>query len=118
MATFTPTASSTVVAGFSLWALVWTMVGHIDQVLKLFGIQNKSVARRSRLWVNENKVLTLCGTEIVNLSHAGLSPLGTTFAIGGTIFNLFYVFVINPLVCLKYRKRGLSLVKTAVGGVA
>ena len=89
MSTFTPTASRTAIAGASLWALVWTMVGHIDTVIAPFGFRNKFLSRRIRRWVNRNKGLTICITEIVNLSHAGLNPLGTTFAIGGTVLTSF-----------------------------
>lgn len=107
MSTFTPTASSTAIAGASLWALVWTMVGHIDTVIAPFGFRNKFLSRRIRRWVNRNKGLTICITEIVNLSHAGLNPLGTTFAIGGTVFNLIYIFCINPFICWRAGKQNV-----------
>jgi hypothetical protein len=110
MATFTPTASSTAIAGASLWALVWTMVGHVDTLMSPFGLKNKMFTKRIRVWVNDHKGLSICMTEVVNLSHAGLSPLGTTFAIGGTFFNLFYIFCINPIICWRYRKENPLLV--------
>ncbi|MGC1580445.1 MAG: hypothetical protein WA766_03125 [Candidatus Acidiferrales bacterium] len=104
MATFTPTASSTAIAGASLWGLLWTIANHLDSIVAPFGIRME-LSRTVRNWVNKNKVLTLCMTEVINLSHAGLSPLGTTFAIGGTAFNLIYVGLINPIFCWHDRKR-------------
>lgn len=106
MATFTPTASSTAIAGASLWGLVWTIANHLDSVVAPFGIR-RGLSPKIRGWVNKNKVLTLCITEVVNLSHAGLSPLGTTFAIGGTAFNLIYVGLINPVICWRDKKNPL-----------
>ena len=99
MASLTPTGSGNLIAGGSLWALIWTVIGHLDTVLRPFGFKRGGISRRIWKWIDAHKILTLCGTEIVNLGHAGLSPLGVLFAIGGTLFNLIMVFAIVPIIC-------------------
>jgi len=114
MATFTPTAASAATAGFGFYALFWSFLNKVDTILALFGLKNRNVASKGRHWVNGNKGLTLCITELVNFGIHGITnPAAVTFAIGGTLFNAVYIFIINPLVCLKDRK-GLHVVAKEV----
>ncbi len=107
--TFTPTAASAAVAGFGFWALVWSIALKIDTILALFGFHS-NYSKRIRVWINANKALTLCITEVFNFSIHGITnPDAVTFAIGGTLFNFFYVLLINPLLCLKDRKKARAL---------
>lgn len=105
MATLTPTASSTAIAGASFWALIWLMLGHIDTILWPFRVRNKQYAQKIPLWINDHKGITFCGTELVNIGHAGLSPMGVTFALGGTVLNFFVIFFFNPIRCWRIRKK-------------
>jgi hypothetical protein len=51
-------------------------------------------------WNNAQKVVTLTLTEAVNYSVHGISsPLGVTFALGGTLLNAFMVMFIVPIWC-------------------
>jgi len=104
--TFTPTAASAGIAGFTFWGLVWTTLSKLDTIAALFGFKNRFFARQMRLWINDNKGLTICASEIVNFGiHGVKSAEGTLFAIGGTLFNCIYVFAINPLICRHDRRR-------------
>jgi hypothetical protein len=51
-------------------------------------------------WINAHKVVTITLTEAENYSVHGISsPLGVTFALGGTLVNLLMVTFIVPLWC-------------------
>lgn len=101
----TPTAMSASVAGFGFYALVWSIAAHLDSVTALVGFKNRGYARRVRNWINRNRSLTLCITEVINFSIHGITnPAAVTFAIGGTMCNILYVMLINPLMCIKDRK--------------
>src|SRR5271157_2240898 len=114
MSTLTPTAASASIAGFGFWALVWASLAKLDTILALFGFKRLGYSRQMRLWVNKNKGLSLCLTEILNFSIHGLrSAEGTTFALGGTLFNVFYICLINPLICRRDKKHMLCAVDTA-----
>lgn len=105
MKTFTPTAASAVTAGFGFWALVWAVLAKIDTVLTLFGFKRTQYGKRGRKWINANKGLALCITEVFNFSVHGITnPAAVTFAIGGTIFNALYIFFINPVICWRDKK--------------
>jgi hypothetical protein len=104
--TFTPTAASAAVAGFGFYALVWSIALKLDTIAALFGFRDRSFSKRVRRWINENKGLTLCITEVINFSIHGITnPAAVTFAIGGTIFNILFVCLLNPLMCIRDRKR-------------
>lgn len=104
--TFTPTAASAAVAGFGFYALVWGIANKLDTIMALFGFRNRMYAKRVRMWINRNKGLTLCITEVINFAIHGITnPAAVTFAIGGTIFNALYIFVLNPIVCWKSDKK-------------
>jgi len=100
----TPTAASAAIAGFGFYALVWGIFSKSDTILALFGIRRR-YARRGRRWINENKGLTLMSTEVVNFGIHGIkSAEGVTFALGGTLCNFVYIFVINPIICWREQK--------------
>lgn len=106
MNTFTPTAASAAIAGFGFWALVWSIALKLDTIAALFGFKDRRFSRRVQTWINENKALTLCITEVLNFTIHGIThPAAVTFAIGGTVFNILFVLIINPLICYR-RKRG------------
>ncbi len=104
--TFTPTAASAAVAGFGFYALVWSIALKLDTIASLFGFRDRKLAPRVREWINSNKGLTLCITEVINFSIHGITnPAAVTFAIGGTLFNVQFVCVLNPIMCVMDIKR-------------
>jgi len=103
MQSFTPTATSAAVAGFGFWALVWAIALKLDVLASLFGFHDRAYSKAVQRWINSNKGLTLCITEVTNFSIHGITnPAAVTFAIGGTIFNILFVCVINPILCLRH----------------
>src|SRR5665213_154212 len=103
--TFTPTAASAAAAGFGFYALVWGIAAKLDTIIALFGFSNRGYANRVRQWINKNKGLTLCITEVVNFSIHGITnPAAVTFAIGGSLCNAVFIFCINPFLCWKTKK--------------
>jgi hypothetical protein len=102
----TPTASSAALAGFGFWALVWAIALKLDTIMALFGFRHRGYAKRVQLWINKNKGLTLCITEVTNFSIHGIThPAAVVFAIGGTMFNIIFVLLINPFLCWRSVER-------------
>ena len=106
MATLTPTSSSAAIAGFGFYALVWGIAAKLDTIMALFGFHNSNYATRVRRWINKNKGLTLCITEVINFSIHGITnPAAVTFAIGGSICNAVFIFCLNPFLCWRDKKK-------------
>jgi len=100
--TFTPSATSSFSAGAVFWAMVWSVVVKLDELLKLvpFYHPKARVSDRILIWVRSHKILTVTCTEIVNYSIHGVeSPLGVCFALGGTFVNILMVTFIVPIWC-------------------
>lgn len=92
----TPTAKSQFLAGVGLWSLFWGIVQKADS-LPFIGRMNPR--RRVVNWVDDNKALALIATEVANFSVHGIdNPGAVTFALGGTVVNVIYVLLINPVV--------------------
>jgi hypothetical protein len=92
---FTPTATSSAAAGVGLWAVGWSALLKLDKIPVVKRWVNKE---RILDRMNENKVLTLLGTEVINFGVHGISnATSVTFALGGTVFNLFMIFIVLPL---------------------
>jgi hypothetical protein len=108
--TLTPTAQSSMLAGFILWLVGWSTFFKADKIPMIGRFVNVESATA---WIMENKVLTLLITEIFNFGSHGISnPASTLFAIGGTIFNTLMIFVGLPTRQLmkrrKYRNHALK----------
>lgn len=96
MATFTPSSSSSFIAGLGFWALVWSIVLKIDRATGYFGWRTH-LAKTVIAFVRQEKVLSLSITEVVNYGIHGVSnPLSVMFALGGTVFNVFMIFIAVP----------------------
>jgi hypothetical protein len=98
--TFTPSATSSFSAGAVFWGLVWGTLGKANELVHFLGFK-KSHPRQTLLrWINAHKVIAITLTEGVNYSVHGISsPLGVTFALGGTLVNIFMVTFIVPIWC-------------------
>lgn len=115
--TFTPTAASAATAGFGFWALVWGIALKLDTIAGLFGFRDRRLSRKLRVWINDNKGLSLCITEVTNFSIHGITnPAAVTFAIGGTIFNFLFVFLLNPLM-LKIESKKMPIKNNRVAAI-
>lgn len=100
--TFTPSATSSFSAGAVFWAMVWSVVVKLDELLKLVPFYHPKTSVSSELlrWVRSHKILTITCTEVVNYSIHGVeNPLGVTFALGGTLSNFIIVTLFVPIVC-------------------
>lgn len=103
----TPSATSGALAGFSIWAVFWSMVFKLDKLAKLFGLGGFVDQDAVFRWINKNKTITVIGTECVNFGVHGVSNANSaTFVIGGTLFNLFMVMLGVPAYCLKSKVFG------------
>lgn len=103
--TFTPSATSSFVAGIGFWGLVWSMAVKIDRLFSFFGLRLK-LSNKILDFVRREKVLSLCCTEIVNYSVHGISnPLSVAFALGGTFVNIIMIFLVVPFFGIFNRKK-------------
>lgn len=106
--TFTPSATSSFCAGSVFWAMMWSIAIKVDELLQLVPFYHPKgrVSDKFLSWARSHKLLTVTCTEVVNYSIHGVeSPLGVTFALGGTLMNLIMVFFVVPIIC---RLRGLK----------
>ena len=69
--TFTPSATSSFSAGAVFWGMVWATLGKLNELVHFVGFT----------------------------VHGISSPLGVTFALGGTVLNMFMVIFIVPIWC-------------------
>lgn len=104
--TFTPSATSSFVAGSVFWGMVWSILVKVDELARLIGFKNTRYGDRMLIWIRQHKILTVSCTEVVNYTVHGItSPLSVTFALGGTLMNILMVFIIVPIVC-KFKRLG------------
>ena len=97
MTTFTPSAKGSFVAGIGFWSLLWATLFKADDFAEACGIQQWFSSERCLRWIRTHKATTLLGTELFNYITHGIDPLGVSFALGGTLTNLFVVCVLLPL---------------------
>ncbi|MFP5207285.1 MAG: hypothetical protein ACLGSH_18175 [Acidobacteriota bacterium] len=110
--TLTPTAQSSVIAGFTLWFVGWMTFFKADH-LPLVG----KFIRKERMidWISRNKALTLMCTEVFNFGAHGISNANSvTFALGGTAFNALMIFVLLPLFKWRGRKSNNRILREAI----
>jgi len=97
--TLTPSAKGSIIGGFALSALVWSILLHVDKVplLKNFISRRKIVESVSR-----NRGLTTLGSEVLNLGvHGVTNPLSVLFATGSTVVNVFFIWMVCPFLAKK-----------------
>ena len=95
-----------------MWLLLWVALLKSDEILELdfvrrwinlFGLDPHPAERCIR-WVTQHKSASLIGTEFCNYAHTGTDPLGVTFALGGTLTNVVFIYFLLPM--LNRAKRG------------
>jgi len=98
--TLTPSANSSFSAGVVFWGLVWATLGKVNELAHFVGFKKANPRQTVLCWINAHRVVTVTLTEAINYSVHGISsPLGVTFAIGGTLVNCFMVAFIVPIWC-------------------
>jgi hypothetical protein len=98
MTVFTPTSKSEMIAGAGFWATCWAFLFHIDDILALVHLERFTSSAQIRGWIATHKTVTLIITEICNmLMHDISSPSGVSVLIGGTMFNMFMIYLYMPL---------------------
>ena len=102
--TFTPSATSSFSAGAVFWGMVWATLGKLNELVHFLGFKKTNPREAALRWINAHKVVTITMTEAVNYSVHGISsPLGVTFALGGTLVNVFMVTFIVPIWCRLFK---------------
>ena len=90
----------------ALSLVAWLTIFKLNDLAKLFRVQRFVSQRKVLTWVNENKALTLLGTEFVNYGVHGVTGVeSVTFALGSTLFNAITIFVLLPLKYFLDKKR-------------
>jgi hypothetical protein len=80
--------------------MVWATLGKLDELVHFVGFKKSNPRQAVLRWINAHKVVTITLTEAVNYSVHGISsPLGVTFALGGTLVNILMVTFIVPIWC-------------------
>ena len=101
---FTPSSTSSFSAGAVFWGLIWTTLGKLNELVRFLGFRKANPREALLRWINSHKVVTITMTEAVNYSVHGISsPLGVTFALGGTLVNVFMVTFIVPIWCRLFK---------------
>lgn len=98
----TPSSKSAGIAGGVFWAMIWAAIGHLDDIAELLRLPRRFFSsRRILAWVNDHKGVSIVCTELVNYGiHGVKDSTGVTFAIGGTVCNILFVFCVLPILNL------------------
>ena len=102
--TFTPSSTSSFTAGAVFWGMVWSAVLKFNEIAKFLGFKRPNMRENLLRWVNKHKVVSLTATEAFNYGIHGItSPLGVTFALGGTLINMVMILFVVPIWARLYR---------------
>ena len=93
----TPSAKSSCVAGIGLWILIWASLFKADEIALAGGFQRWVSSAGCLRWIRQHKSTALIGTELCNYAHTGLDPLGVAFALGGTLTNVIFIYLLLPI---------------------
>jgi hypothetical protein len=95
----TPSQKGAFLAGIGLWVLIWASVWKADDIAQAMRIQRWFNSGRCIRWIGEHKSTSLLGTELINYGSHGLDPMGVSFSLGGTLVNVFFIYLLLP--CLE-----------------
>jgi len=93
----TPSSRSSFIAGIGLWCLLWLSLFKADEIAQAGGFQRWISSQGCLRWIREHKSTSLIGTEVCNYAHTGLGPMGVTFALGGTLTNVIFIYLVLPI---------------------
>lgn len=102
---FTPSARGSFIAGLGFWSLLWAALFKSDDFAEALGVHPWFNSQRCMRWIREHKSTTLLCTELFNYGTHGIDPLGVSFALGGTLTNLFVILVVLPMLDRPKRRR-------------
>lgn len=96
--TITPTDKGSLIAGIGISALAWLSLFKLDYLAKKCYISKWVTQEALFTWVNRNKSLSILGTEAINFGLHGISrPDSVLFALGSTIVNAVFIFIVVPI---------------------
>src|SRR4051794_32423685 len=99
---FTPTLKGAFIAGIGLWVLAWLTFFKMDEVLGETMVSRWVSEDRCTNWILKHRSATLLATELFNYGSHGIArPDGVVFAAGGTVVNVFMIFLVLPLRALR-----------------
>lgn len=93
---FTPSTTSSFVAGLTLNAILWSLLVKIESLAKLFWLDGLINSDRLLNWINENKLVSFALAKFVNLGMHGLNPLGVAMALGGSLVDALMCWIVIP----------------------
>lgn len=94
----TPTDKGSLIAGIGISSLAWLSLFKLDYLAKLLHV-NRWVSQDKLFgWINKNKSISLLGTEVINFTVHGISkPDSVLFALGSTLVNVVFIFIVIPI---------------------
>jgi len=104
---FTPSARGSFIAGIGFWSLLWAALFKSDDFTEACGVQRWFSSERCLRWVRTHKTMSLLGTELFNYGTHGIDPLGVSFALGGTLTNITFIWILIPM--LERRRQGRNV---------
>lgn len=104
----TPTQKGSFLAGVGLWVLIWASVWKADDIAQAMRIEPWFNSARCLRWIGRHKSTSLLGTELFNYGTHGLDPLGVSFSLGGTLVNVFVIYLLLPSLEKLFRRRGTT----------
>lgn len=102
----TPTQKGSFLAGIGLWVLIWASIWKADDIAQAIHVQRWFNSGRCIRWIGRHKSTSLLGTELVNYGRHGLNPLGVSFSLGGTLVNVFFIYLLLPCLEKLLRHKG------------
>jgi hypothetical protein len=104
----TPTDRGSVIAGIGISSLAWMSLFKLDYLAKITFTSRWISKDRLFGWINRNKSVSLLTTEVINVGVHGISkPESVLFALGSTIVNVIFIFVVIPIKMMT--KKAVSL---------
>src|SRR3954468_22464511 len=103
--TLTPTDKGALFAGIGVSFLTWMSLFKLDSLAKLLHVTRWVSQERFFKKINDNKGVSILITEVINYTVHGISsPDSVIFAIGSTIVNALFIFVVLPVKLAKWKQ--------------
>jgi hypothetical protein len=102
----TPSAKSAFIAGSALSLVAWLSLFKLDAIAQLFRVNRIVKQEKVFTWIDSNRSLSLLFTEFVNFGvHGVTNSSSVTFALGSTITNALFIYLVLPIVQAKKRSK-------------
>jgi hypothetical protein len=94
----TPTDKGSLIAGVGVSSLAWLSMFKLDTMAKLCHVNRWVSQDKIFGWISRNKSLSILCTEVLNFGTHGITnPAGVLFALGSTIINSVFIFIVVPI---------------------